>query len=241
MKYNAVELLSSFNNEIRDFLALDYPGYLDAMSSCFNHSYINAFLVRKAMPDAVMVADELSWMNVYNREVTVKRDSGIPIVVPGVMFRSDERVSDGRLMIRKVAGQEPERFESVKVNSLIFYPKIEVLYDISQTTGADIKKLDLDARNWDKSTEKALQKNNGKLREDDAFKTSILYVIARHFKLSFESDSLGEFGRLFSTLSLEDLRTALYKIQTNVCELIHQIVRQRTFNIEMTPSLKREF
>ena len=170
----------------------------------------------------------------------VPPDAGIQVVVPGVMIRSDDKVSDGRLVISKIPDREPERFEAVKAETIIFYPKIEVLYDISQTTGPEIKKPKMDTRNWDKSAEKALLKYDSNLKNEDAVKTSILYVIARYFELSFETDPLSELGRQFSTLSLENLRTVLYKIQTSGCELIHQIVRQRTFDIEMTPSIKRD-
>jgi len=241
MSNKANELLKSFDKEIKDVLALDYCGYLSSMSSCFNHSYVNAFLVRKAMPDAVMLADELSWINVFNRKVTVKRDAGIQIVVPGVMTRSDDRVSDGRLMIEKMPDQEPERFKAVKVDTFLFYPKIEVLYDISQTTGPEIKKPRIDTRNWDKQTDKALQNYDLKFWEKTAVKSSILYVVARYFELMFEAAQINEIGQMFSRQPVDELRVALYEIQTTVCDLIHQIQRQRSFDLKLTPHIERAY
>ena len=237
MKNKAIELLNSFDEEIRDTVKLNYPGYLGAMSCCFNHSYVNAYMVMKTMPNAVMVADELSWLNIYGREVTVKRDQGIPVIVPGVMTRTDDKVAGGRLVIRKMDDQN--RFEAVKVQNIVFYPKIDVLYDISQTVGRDINKPKIDSSNWEKNTSKSLQGYKVNTKDENTVKTSILYAVSRYFGLTFPEDALSGPGQFLSALSLENLRIVLHKIQTTLCDLIHQIIRQKTFDLSITRGIER--
>ena len=129
-KKNTAQLLSQLDKKIKEVKdSEEFKEMLTFFSKFHNYSYHNSILIKMQKPDATYVAGYRQWQKKFNRNVK-NGEEGIAILAP---FTYKKKIND----------EEDE--EESTVTKTYFRPVY--VFDISQTDGPPVPKLDISIEN----------------------------------------------------------------------------------------------